>query len=418
MKTNAVPIGLAAHVQPLALTNRSATKSLLVASVAILALASLPVFGQCPAVELISGLNRPLGIAQSNQRNLLVSEAGTIAPNTGRISIVDLSGHRRTLLDGLPSAINAVNERSGPYGLVLRGRTLYLVIGEGNVAVPGPIPGSALPNPNPPSSPIFSSLLAVHFSASVENNTEGFALASAHHEALADGEKIILSNGHGDNVMIELIADLLPNFTPNPLPTVPANVRLSNPFDVVVVADQAYVTDASQNSVWQVDIPTGAFATLAAFPTIPNPLFNPAPPPPSVGGPLLEAVPTGIRYFDGLLLVGLFRGSPFPPGTSQVQAVDPLTGNHAPFITGLKTAIDVLPVSSGGETGYLVLQHASAGPFFGSPGLLLHFAASGGAPTVIANCLARPTSMVLDEKSRIAYVTEYAGRVVAVPLEP
>ncbi len=32
-------------------------------------------------------------------------------------------------------------------------------------------------------------------------------------------------------------------FTPNPLPLVPANVRLSNPFDLVVVDDQVYVTD-------------------------------------------------------------------------------------------------------------------------------------------------------------------------------
>ena len=70
------------------------------------------------------------------------------------------------------------------------------------------------------------------------------------------------------------------------------------------------------------------------------------------------------------------------------------------------------------KTDYLVLQHASVGPFFGSPGLLLYVAASGGAPTVVANCLARPTSRVLDEKSGTAYVTEYAGRLVAVALEP
>lgn len=384
---------------------------------AAIALSTVGVRAQCPAVELLSGLNRPVGIVQSSLGYLIVSEAGTGAPNSGRISIADLCGHRRTLLDGLPSAINAVNERSGPSGMFMRGRTLYLVIGEGNVAIPGPIPGSTVLNPSPPASPLFSSLLAIHFSASVEKHTEGLVLAAADHQALADGEKVTLSNGTGDNLTIELVTDF-PDFTPSPLPAVPENIRLSNPFDVVVVADQAYLTDGGQNTVWRVDLPTGAARTLATFPAIANPLFNPAPPPPSVGGLFIEAVPTGIRHHAGLLLVTLLRGAPFPPGTSQVQAVDPLTGEQAPFITGLKTAIDVLPVGNASDLDYLVLQHASAGPFFGSPGSLLAFDEPGGFPVVIANCLTRPTSLTLDERTGTAYVTEYAGRLVAIPLAP
>src|ERR671924_58086 len=86
--------------------------------VATLLLAAIPATAQviCPAVELTSGLERPLGITQSNLGNLLVSETGTAVPNTGRISIVDLEGNRRTLLSGLPSAINDVGEPSGPAG--------------------------------------------------------------------------------------------------------------------------------------------------------------------------------------------------------------------------------------------------------------------------------------------------------------
>ena len=53
---------------------------------------------QC--LELISGLRQPLGTSLTNQGNLLVSENGTVPPDTGRISIVDTSGNRRTLLDG------------------------------------------------------------------------------------------------------------------------------------------------------------------------------------------------------------------------------------------------------------------------------------------------------------------------------
>src|SRR5687767_5244180 len=119
----------------------------------------------CPLPELTSGLQLPLGITISNQGNLLVSETGTRVANSGRISIVDLAGNRRTLVDGLPSGINDVGEPSGPAGLFLRGRTLYVVIGVGDVGIPqpGPPPGRLLPNPNP-SSPILSSVLAIHFS--------------------------------------------------------------------------------------------------------------------------------------------------------------------------------------------------------------------------------------------------------------
>jgi hypothetical protein len=194
------------------------------------ALTSLPAWAQCPVVELTSGLIRPVGIARSSQGNLLISEANARVPNTGRISIVDLSGHRRTLLSGLPSGITDVNDPLGPMGLFMRGRTLFVLIGVGDVAIGGPIPGSSLPNPNPVSSPLFSSVLAVHFSASVEKNTEGLTLTLADQQALASGQKVTLSNGNGDAVALELIADF-PNYIPFPLPTVPDNVQLSNPFD-------------------------------------------------------------------------------------------------------------------------------------------------------------------------------------------
>ena len=90
-------------------------------------------------------------------------------------------------------------------------------------------------------------------------------------------------------------------FTPNPLPLVPANVRLSNPYDLVLVDDQVYVTD---------------------------------------------------------------------------------------------------------------------GLFFGGPGLLLRFQTPGVSPSALADCLTRPTSMALDEKTNTLYVTELAGRVVAIPVTP
>jgi hypothetical protein len=379
-------------------------------TVSVVLLVAAQASAQCPAPELISGLRRPIGITQSNQGNLIVSETGTPVPNTGRISIVDVSGNRRTLLDGLPSGISDVGDPSGPDGLFLRGRTLYVAIGVGDVGRAGPIAGTTIVNPNPISSPIFSSILAIHFSADVEKTTGGFTLTLADQQTLASGDHVTLSNGGGDSIMLQLIADF-PNYTANPLPFFAANIRLSNPFGVVVVGDQLYVTDGGQNSVRQVDIPTGSFSTLVSFPTIPNPL--------PVGPPVVEAVPTGIRYFDGQLLVALFRGVPFPPGSSVVEQVDPGTGSHTPFISGRKTAIDVLPVLQGDDVDYLVLQHAAAtGPFFPPPGSVLRFETPGASPTVVADCLTRPTSMTLDKKTGTLYVTELGGSIVTIALNP
>lgn len=357
---------------------------------------------QCPPNVLTSGLRTPLGITQSNQNNLIVSETGTAAVlHSGRISIVEPDGTRRTLLDGLPSAPNDVGDPSGPAGVFIRGRTLYVVIGAGDTTMP-----NQFPNPSP-SSPIFTSLLSIHFSAAVEKKTtQGFTLPFVAQQTLADGEKVTLSSPDGGKLTIELIANF-PDFTVDPLR--PTGFRNVNPFDVVVVGDQAYVTDGGQNMIRQVDIPTGTFSTLATFPNVSNPL--------PVGGPTVEAVPTGIAYSDGRLLVTLFRGFPFPP-VSVVEQVDPLNSTHSTFISGLRTAIDVAPIREGSETHYLVLLHSGPGgaplPPFVNPGQLLRFDSPTGPPLVVSNCLTRPTSMVVDEKTGLTYVTEFSGRIIQI----
>jgi hypothetical protein len=364
-------------------------------------------YSQC--ADVISGLREPLGTALTNQGNLLVSETGTVALNSGRISIVDANGNRRTLLAGLPSAINDVNEPSGPAGIFMRGRTLYVAMGTGDVGRPGPFPGTTIPNPNPVSSPIFSSILGIQFSAKAENSTSGFALTPANQQALANGETLVLSNGVGDSIKIRLIVDF-PNYVSFPLPTFAGNIQLSNPYGLTAVDDVLYVTDGGRNRVWAVDLLTGSFSTLVTFPPIPNPLFGIVP----AGGPFLDAVPTGIAASGDKLLVTLLRGVPFPPNTSTVEEIDPVAATHTPFITGLKTAIDVMPIVEDTGTRYLVLQHASAGPSFGSPGLVLEFNVPAGPPTVVTNCLIRPTSMARDNKTGTLYVSEYGGRVVAI----
>jgi hypothetical protein len=370
-------------------------------------LANAPASAQCN--EVINGLRAPLGTTLTNQGNLLVSESGNVTPNSGRISIVDASGNRRTLLDALPSAINDVNETSGPAGLFMRGRVLYLAMGVGDVGRAGPAPGTTIPNPAGASSPIYSSILAIQFSANTEKTTDGFVLSSGDQQALANGQTLRLSDGAGNNMTVKLVANFT-DYVPFPLPFFAGNVQLSNPFGLVAIEDELYVTDGGRNRVWQVDLVTGTVSTLVTFPQIPNPLFGIVP----AGGPMLDAVPTGIAVNGGQLLVTLFRGVPFPPGTSSVEQIDLATATDTPFITGLKTAIDILPVTETDGTDYLVLQHASAGPFFGSPGQVKRFETPAGPATVLAACLTRPTSMSLDRQTNTLYVSEFGGRIVAI----
>jgi hypothetical protein len=113
----------------------SATSSLVLAAVAWTGASGQAYARTC--TQFASGLEFPLAITKSNQDNLIVSESGTATPNTGRISIVDSSGNRRTLLDGLPSGLSDVGDRDGPGGLFMRGRTLYVAIGVGDVGVLG-----------------------------------------------------------------------------------------------------------------------------------------------------------------------------------------------------------------------------------------------------------------------------------------
>ena len=160
------------------------------------------------------------------------------------------------------------------------------------------------------------------------------------------------------------------------------------------------------------DVPNGASSTLAEFPTVANPVF------PTIGGPVVEAVPTGITTHAGQLLVTLFRGFPFPAGTSSVEQIDPVTGSRTAFIDGLKTAIDILAVRSVDwwmprmTTSCSNMRQArSCSP---RPGPAAWIDGTGAA-ALIAGCLNRPTSMARDARTGAVYITELlTGRLVVV----
>jgi len=359
-----------------------------------------------PATTLAGGLRAPSKTLLSRMGTLFVAEAGN-GPNTGRISMVHpKTGARRTLIDGLPSGFAAPsNQPSGPSGLLMIGRTLYFTVSTGDAVVNGAAPGSTVPN-TAVSSPLFTSVLAIHLGPTVERATRGFTLSRADHDVLKSGSAVVLRNDPADRVVIELVADF-PDHVPEPRPDQPDNVRASNPFGMAVICDRMFVVDASFNRVHTVDLDSGEVGTLTTFAPVPNTR--------GFGPPVVEAVPDSIRLHGDQLLVTYLTGFPFPLGGAQVRLVDPETGANGPAITGLTSAISVMPLDSG---GYLTLEFStdmllSPAP----PGRLQWFETPSATPVLINGTLITPTSLEVDERNGVIYITEiFAGRIVKIAL--
>lgn len=401
MKTNTIQGSLAKHTPTLALA---------LGLLCVWPAGSLMAQTPCPGVEAFAtGLLAPAKIIQTPLGNFIVAEGGPQVPNNGRVSIVDRHGNRRTLLDGLPSARTFVGDFNGTTGVWLDGRTLYVLNGQGDVTLRGPVPGTERANPAP-ASPIFSSVLAVHFSAAMEDTTTGVRLTPADHWLLKSGERLIRSDAMGRRIVIELIADFA-DYVPEPRPNFADNVRHSHPYGVVGQGQSLYIVDAGFNNVRKVDVLGGAEETLAGFAPTPNPRLP-------VGPPVIENVPTSIRWAGDQLQVTLLSGGPFfLPGYSQVQQVDPRTGVITQLITGLSSAIDTIPLGfRGKDEGDLTLEHNLTFPVPG-PGRLLFFSAADEDAFILADCLTTPTSMVLDRMGERVVISELAtGRLVALEL--
>lgn len=349
-----------------------------------------------------TGLSQPAKIAQTPLGRFLVTET-LGSPNSGRISIIDRDGDQRTLIDGLPSGTGPEGS-SGPSGIEMWGRSLFVAIGEGDGA----------------SSPNFSSVLQIHFPERVENATNGFTLSMADQAVLANHGLVLLDNGGGDWISIKKLADF-PNTAPDS--------RRSNPFALTLDGTYAYVADGGMNLVWRVRIGSGQFLPFATFPPRPNPL--------PFGPPFVDAVPAGIRFVNDQLLVALFTGFPFAPGLSEVMRVDTRTGNATPFIRKLSSAIDVLgekairvpPPPKGENTEGIVISREryyvlefSTDFLANEQGRLSRFQVSPFpfgqlSRSVVADDLTSPSGMVRDAATGDIFITEiFTGRIVRVRL--
>jgi len=335
--------------------------------------------------------------------NLLVAEAGN-GPNTGRVSIINpATGNRRTLVDGLPSGFAPPEgDPSGPSGLEMRGRTLYVVIGAGDGTMNGPVPGTELPNPTP-SSPFLSSVLAIRLSPLAEETTQGFTIAAADQMSLGFKK---LSDGAGNELLIEVVTNFR-NFIEEPSPGLSTNVRSSDPFGIARRGSTLYVVDASLNLVWEVDSDTGATRSFVTFAAKRNPL--------PFGPPFFDAVPDNVRLIGKSLLVTFLTGFPFPAGASEVRKIRLVNGADEPFISGLSSAIDVLPSkTASGQDQFFTLEF-SADMLANGPGRLSRFDAVGGSRAVLVDNLISPTSLAQDPTTGDLFVAEiFPGLIIRV----
>ena len=380
---------------------------------------------QAQSVSVFTGgLKGPTKIVLTAKGNLLVTESGD-GPNKGRLSVIDRQTRaRRTILDGLPAGPSPEGGISGPSGLAVQGRTVYIAIGAGDAVQAGPAPGTEKVNPTP-ASPLLSSLLAVRVPANIEETTSGFTLTAADHAALKGGARLTLSNSAGDKLTVELVADF-PDYTSEPRPDFADNVRVSNPFGVAADGNLLYVVDASQNTLYAVGAESGAYRTLTDFKQYQNPL--------PFGPPFIDAVPNSVRVFGDRLLVTTLTGFPFPAGVAQVLQVGIVGDGYSPLINGLTTGIDVLPVRvpPADQTPPLAAKGAAqAVPsveqahFFvlsisdnlsqSAPGRLLFYDSATATPVTLAAPLIGPTCIARDPKSGDLFITSiFTGLIYRV----
>lgn len=395
----------------------------------VILLSGSAVFAQTASI-FTTGLTTPNKIIKAGDNSLLVTEAGTLTPNTGRLSRINrATGARQTLISGLPSAINTgpsvtPPEVSGPSSLILKGRVLYITIATGDSVIR--TPPNEVPNPTP-SSPLFSTVLRITLPGNYEHVTSPFVLTLADHATLASGQSVTLTNADGQRLTINMVANL-PDYQPIPGNT--ASVKQSNLFGIEWWQKELYVVDASLNLIYRV-FEDGTFDTFVTFPSRPNPT--------PVGPPFIEAVPDSVHRFGNRLIVTLLTGFPFVQGLAEVRAVELKDGGNSVLIEGLTTAIDSLKAGDDDEevatfapgdgSGFYTLEF-STNFLAGAPGRLRFYERPDAAPVNLLTNLVTPTSMARDPATgdlfivnlgpgtvtRVSGLSTPAASVIAQPL--
>jgi hypothetical protein len=368
----------------------------------------------CQPEVVVTGLQGPHKMILTPGGNLLVSEP-SMTSNAGRVSFVTPAGARSSLLEGLPSGTDVTMAgASGPAGMALHERTLYLAVGNGDSerALQGPA-GPHVFNPAGASSPLFASILEIRFSLDIDSVGGPFVMTTQHQQALNNGAEVEIDSGSGGTARFSVLARF-PNAEPTPGPFV---YRFSNLWGMAVSEDGStlYVTDASMDALATVDTATGRWRRLR-FPPVPNPT--------PIGAPVLDSVPTSARIYGNQVLVSFLTGFPFAPGNARVLAVNPGTGasdlgSAEPFIFGLTSVTDVLwRRGPNGQSQFFVLEFSQNQSVpMPPPGRLLRYDAGAAGPQVAAAPLITPVSLAYDAATKDLFILELRGQIVRLALD-
>jgi hypothetical protein len=287
--------------------------------------------------------------------------------------------------------------------MLLRGNLLYIAIGGGDAERRGTPPTTSMHNPEGVSSPLFSSILQAELSLPVDTIGGTFTLTPDLQNRIATGDPVTVSDGAGGSAKIMLLTKI-----PTSIPDPRSIYRFSNPWALELTPDgkTLYLADASQNAIYSIDSGSGRWTKIITFPPTQNPIPN--------GPPVIEAVPTSIRYYYGQLLVSFLTGFPFVPGNARVLAVDPEKRTATPFIYSLSSAVDVIYRERGDQRPqfYTLEFSQNQGATPPAPGRLLKY--DGEAPTQVGGVLITPVSMVFDERENLIYVLELRGQIVEI----
>jgi hypothetical protein len=363
-----------------------------------------PVMAQTLFTE---GLQFPQRLIFTPAGNLLVSEGGTAIPNTGRVSIVNRQGIRRSLLEGLPAGPGHGIAAFGPTGMGLDGRTLYLLLGEGDVQVGPPF---AI-NLNGPSSPIFHSVLRIQFSVDLDAVGSSFELAMVQHWALRDGYDVTLRNTRGDTATIRLLTSF-PSLMRNVLGGA-ARHRPSDPYGVWLDAagEALYIVDASAETFSKVNTTSGRYQVLTRF--------QPDQRDTSSGVTFVDTVPTAVCPVGDSFLISFLSASPFPEGSASIRLWKPADGTWSrlsPLIGNLTMTNDVicLPGGTANAPRVVSVEYRTMLDFATPSGRVQLI--DGNQKRVIAENLAFPTTAAIDPVSGDLFVATLTGTVFRMGL--
>ncbi len=290
---------------------------------------------------LATGLPGPMGVDVDNRGNVWVCESGTFNPNgdgkmgthndDGKVVVITPNGQKYDAVTNLESYMNVNSkELQGTVHILLDGGMLYILSGD------------------------------------------HLYRANVSHWKAGD-QPLDARSLPSENVAAVISQIASPN---NP-------DKDSHPYNLTKGPDgDLYITDAGANAIVHRKGPNH-YSILAEIPNFPNTT--------GIGGPIIQAVPTSIKFDGRNFLVTTLTGFPFPSGQSNMYTVS-MSGKVSVYQKGFTMLVDQ---AEGHGSDHMVVQYAAsfnlATGFTPNSGALLWV--NGAMSTVLAGGLNQPVGI-------------------------